>query len=267
MNSSMVSLTYLIQTAGEVNARLLDEVSATEANFEVTVELSDGNSTVYQLNLVAEDHTISAKEIPPNKLPAYCPERHINRDSTFCIYWEKAQDLSVKDIESALEWWKHLLGYLARQVRAARRRAWPGKEWAHGIAAYYQMAAEDAAKALGEEYVKLLIQKQLTVKSVKLGDLRGPAYRLYIGRAHVCTLWKGLETIANKRQPCLCKPSLNHKSKRIRSCGDHAQQIKNLINGIYSLEQALEDFWAVYKGLPCCKTMDNCPLNTDLISE
>lgn len=254
------SLNYLIQTADQINARLLSEVSDTEANFEITVELSDGSSTVYQLNLVAKKNSISAKETTPNLLPASCPERHINLDGSFCIYWKQAQDLSVIDSKSAILWWQHLHGYLVLQVRAAKKRVWPGKEWAHGTAAAFQNIAENAAKALSDEYYNRLIQKKLSVKKLEWRDSRGPILKLYSGTTHLCSVWMSLDMVANKRQPCLCALQPNNKRKRIRSCSDHAHQIKELVKGIYLQDVETELFWETFKGQSCCNSMDICPL-------
>lgn len=260
MNAGVGALTFLIQSASDVNARLLNVVSDTEANFEVTVELSDGSSTTYKLTLVDVNNTILARETSPDKLPASCPERHINFDGTFCIYWKQAQDLTVKDVSSAISWWQHLLAYLTLQVRAAKRKSWPGKEWAHGSAAKYQQAAENAAQALGASFVNWLNQGKLTVNKIKWKDYRGPLFRLNLESQHLCSVWGALDTVANKRQPCICNLPVGQRRKRIKSCKDHAIQIKELTMGVYNQNLQTEKFWESYKEKQCCGTMDNCPL-------
>lgn len=260
MKSDVGALTFLIESAHEVNARLVDQIDGRRANFHFPVDLADGSTRVYQLNLTDENNLIAAKEVTPQNLPSCCPERHINYDGTFCIYWQQAQDLSVKDYDSAVVWWQHLLAYLKSQVRAGKRRSWPGTEWAHGSAAIFQNLAENAAKALGGEYYQWLIDNKLTVKSVKWGDKRGPVLRLYLGHKHLCSVWGDLKVVANKRQPCLCKIKPTQNRKRIRSCGDHGEKIKELIISIYEQESATKIFWGLYKGVACCGTMNNCPL-------
>lgn len=261
MTIGIDALALLIETADQINARLIKRINATEASFEITLELSDGSSRIYLLSLVDKKNKIYAKETTANQLPSSCPERHINDDGTFCINWQGFQDLTVLDQKSAIEWWSHLLRYLSLQVRAAKNRKWPGKEWAHGNAAKFQNSAENAARALGAEYYDLLIQKQLTVKHVKLNDSRGPLLRLYLGSKHLCSVWKTLDIVANKRQTCLCIKNSKVKRKPIRSCSDHAIQIKELITSIFLQDLEIELFWKYRKGQSCCMTMDNCPLN------
>lgn len=81
------------------------------------------------------------------QLPAYCPERHVNPDGSFCL------GLSAGDIESADEatkWWEQLQEFLRCQAIARSRGKWPpGRELAHGDAALYQLKMEEIAKERG----------------------------------------------------------------------------------------------------------------------
>lgn len=261
MNVSVSALKLLISAAPDLNGSLVKKIDSNRAHFILTVELLDGSSTVYHLDIyVFNDNEVSVKEVINDLLPSCCPERHINPGGTFCLGWEHDQDLRVTDHESALHWWSILHRFLELQTRARNRKIWPGKEWAHGPAAQFQNKAETAAKALGGEWYLKLTKNKLIVKLATATGLRGRVLRLYIEHKHICSVWLDLDMVANKRQRCLCKPIGKKRPKRIRSCGDHANQIKELIINIYLQGLALQLFWEKFGNQECCNTMKNCPL-------
>ena len=84
------------------------------------------------------------------QLPAFCLERHINPDSTFCVYFRSESPLD--DDDAAKTWWSYLSVYLRNQVYAHNRGVWPlGSGLSHGDAAHVQVEMETLAKPLGWE--------------------------------------------------------------------------------------------------------------------
>jgi hypothetical protein len=261
MTLSETALSLAIATAPELDGRLVAQLSPAEAHFELTVDLLDGSSTVYQLLVTAKEQFLTVKERVPEHLPAFCPQRHINYSGSFCLGWGRDEDLSVTCQESARAWWSRLHRFLVLQVRAANKKIWPGKEWAHGsTAAIFQQSAEQAASKLGPTFTNALQQGKLKVVRKNKGGSRGPLLQLFMGQRHLCSVWGGLKMVANKRQPCICAPVLNKRIRRIRSCNDHAHLIKVLVLSLHEQEIAVKEFWDLCKGQTCCGTMKNCPL-------
>src|SRR6266699_4585688 len=92
------------------------------------------------------------REASPTLLPAFCPERHINFDGGFCLYWAEVEPLTISDVEAAATWWMKVLTFLKRQQVAAARRQWPARSEAraHGPdAALQQVIVEWSADRLG----------------------------------------------------------------------------------------------------------------------
>lgn len=262
MTAGEATLNYVIAAAPDLQARLVEQLSPTKAHFEMIVELLDSSSKVYQLIVEANEKDLRVKECHPEHLPAFCPQRHINVNGTFCLGWGVEQDLNVTCEDTARSWWSLLHRFLGLQVRAVNKKAWPSDEWAHGEAAIFQRSAEHAAKALGREYFNWLKQGKLRVVVKQKGGSKGPLLKLYLGPRHLCSVWKGHDKVANKRQPCICKPLPHKKIKRMRSCTDHAYQIRTLITAIHDQDTALEAFWKRFQGKPCCGTIKNCPLGS-----
>jgi hypothetical protein len=261
MTLSEAALSLAIATAPELDGRLIEQLSPTEAHFELTVDLHDGSSTVYQLLVTAKEQFLTVKERVPEFLPAFCPQRHINYSGSFCLGWGLDEDLSVTCRESARAWWSRLHRFLGLQVRAANKKVWPGEEWAHGsTAAIFQQSAEQAASKLGPIFINALKQGRLNVVRKNKGGSRGPLLQLFMEQRHLCSVWGGLKMVANKRQSCICAPVPFKRNRRMRSCNDHADLIKILVLSIHEQEIAVKEFWNLFEGQTCCGTMKNCPL-------
>ena len=109
---------------------------------ELRLRRADGRIVPYRLQIDARTVAVMAKEEMPDRLPAFCLERHINPDGNFCMNWQGADPLYVTDVPAAQRWWDTLLGYLRLQERAAKLGRWPNREaWAHGDAAEHQHTA------------------------------------------------------------------------------------------------------------------------------
>ncbi|MFG6537519.1 E2 domain-containing protein [Sulfitobacter sp. CS16] len=92
---------------------------------------------------------VAVREVEDKRqLPAFCLERHINPDSTFCVYFRS--EYSLENDEAAKTWWSYLSVYLRNQVYAHKRGVWPlGSGLSHGDAAHTQITMEALAEPLG----------------------------------------------------------------------------------------------------------------------
>ncbi len=75
---------------------------------------------------------ITVKEEPVgSSLPIFCPELHINDDSTFCLGLRVGAKISNRDV--AIDWWGKLETFLKCQCLAVVEMDWPvGKGLSHG---------------------------------------------------------------------------------------------------------------------------------------
>ncbi len=82
------------------------------------------------------------------QLPEFCLERHINADSTFCLYLDFVAKLGDED--AARSWWSSLGTFLNNQIYAEKHRVWPLESGlSHGDAAHEQLAMENLAESVG----------------------------------------------------------------------------------------------------------------------
>ena len=87
--------------------------------------------------------TLSVREESPGtKFPARCPERHIQRDQTFCL---GLHTLEVVSDETAIQWWEQLRQYLCCQSIAEKTGISCEQKRKFHLEKYWQ-----DARALGE---------------------------------------------------------------------------------------------------------------------
>jgi hypothetical protein len=221
----------------------------------VTVRLlrADGREVCYALSVDANRPVVSAREQTPLHLPAFCPDRHINENGSFCMNWQAAEPLLITDTEAAERWWGLLLQYLRLQERASRLGRWPSlRQWAHGEAADHQIRAELCAEALGAQFVRALATGNLHVTKRP----RSPHFlRLQDGPTTLYSVWAKFGRVATLRQGCFCG-----SGRPLRRCEDHADRAAELVEALEALRQAEHRFWRRLKGRACCGTMSGCPL-------
>ncbi len=209
----------------------------TGASFALTIKNEDGRIVVLET-------------MPGAVLPAACPERHINRSSTFCIGLEAGNHIA--NSESAQQWWAWLEEFLKCQQWAAKYRRWPPGRWlSHGGAGIDHLAMEKIAEELGwEEEVKLAIEH-------KEGWLAGelPRHR------------KNSEMLVNQRLPCprgCLKRKGKHSHRVLRRKCPHKHQVSMLVKHENSRRKQEAEFVKEFlaKGFVCCGTMNKCPFAT-----
>lgn len=258
----MATATDLIaELAKEFNSLAVHVDSQT---LELTIGLlrADGLEVSYTIIAFSSGTTVRAKEKSSMRLPSFCPERHINPDGSFCLYWEEEGRLEVIDESSARDWWETLYQFLRHQERAAKLRRWPTAEgWAHGSAARFQKRAIAAAKGLGRSFFQALQLGRLEVRVwPKLKRNSDSTLRLYRDGVHVYSIWANKTQVLNKKQRCFCQRFNGKRPLRLRSCGTHAADAANLAKAIFEWEESEARFWHQVYGKKCCRTCEHCPL-------
>jgi hypothetical protein len=92
---------------------------------------------------------VKVAEREPLRLPAFCPERHINFDSSFCL---GLKPRVIGEAGSTMRWWRDLEHFLFLQAAAEQTGVWPAANaLSHGRAADFEIIARAAARALCAE--------------------------------------------------------------------------------------------------------------------
>lgn len=250
---SAAPLSLLSARAEEFGARI-ERLSETELLATVSLLRADGRTSEYRLSISGGAAQLKVRERQPRRLPADCPERHINHDGTFCTNWVRVEPATVLDNVSAGAFWARLLQYLRQQERAEKMRRWPSKRaWAHGGAAVHQKRAEDCAKGLGADLHKALEHDELSVLPGRGSS--GRFLRLICRGKRVYSIWKEEKRLATKRRQCIC----GRTRLAMCECRDHARLAVNLVFALVEWKRAESQFWAVNKDKACCGTIDGCP--------
>lgn len=212
---------------------------------------------------------IKAFETPAyRRLPECCIERHINDDASFCLYLN-----STRPVSGALEaknWWEMLGKYLSNQDFASKYGLWPRDQGlSHGEAADTQILMEEIADPLGWKSEVLdsifrgrgfLYEKPLRqYKDKKKGfvNLRSPCPR---GCKELHFSHKKLSCRGSECEESCNKP---HKPILRASCPNRyeIEQLNRLEIRRKAQEEQLVDNLCK-KGIKCCGSMRNCPLET-----
>lgn len=192
-----------------------------------------------------EVHSISGevlvREVVGGRLPARCPERHINDDGTFCIGYEAGKDIETD--EAAERWWKKLMVYLLCQDTADRTRTWPDyAALSHGDAGKTQLITEDLALKRG-----MLEAAQAAVLD------EGPIYLA------LKLISKHERRLINGRAECVCGLKTKSGAPVLRYiCNRKPEQCLVLLENRRRREE--QEFWNERRNQVCCMSMDGCPL-------
>lgn len=255
------AIALIVEQAPSYDATVL-EARRNEAHFRLILSLLDGRQVERQLLVVADGDRLSAREPVPTHLPAFCPDRHLNGDGSFCLGWSGHEDKRVLDEAGAASWWAKQLQFFRLQERASRLRHWPDRRvWAHGGAAQYQLVAEKCARALGKRIETALEWGRLTLgPPIRRSASNGPAIELLLEGAPILRVWCDHRRLVNMRQPCVCDKSRNGRRVAIRGCSNHATLVIDLVGAMLAWRAAEREFWAGFKDRACCGTLDHCPL-------
>ena len=233
-----------------------EPISAVSVILRFSLVISDGRTVPYEIEVKqVGDKKATAKERQPINLPEFCPQRHINYDGSFCLYWWKVSNLDITDEETAHAWWRTLWKFLTLQARVKKARRWPNEnEWAHGAAAVHQHRAELAAHELGARYEVALQEMRLSVIKKKR------VLQLFKDKSHLYSVWLDSKKVVNLKQRCLCGSTGKKGHKRLRRCGSHSSDASSLAFSLLLWEIEEKAFWESFQDRQCCGTCDNCPL-------
>jgi|UPI000781489F hypothetical protein len=231
--------------------------------FDVSPPLPSGApAPTYRLRVEAVGDYVTVRELKPTLLPEFCPERHINYNGAFCLYWAEAEPSSISDADAAAVWWMKTLTFLRRQQSAATLRQWPGKSdaRAHGPEAAMQQAiAERSADLLGARFRGFLADSRL--KSIRKKSSGEPRLRLLLDGQRLLSLRERSHQLMTKRSRCKCDDA--HLLRLpICACGNHEAALRSITLALARWEKAERDFFREYaaSGRKCCGTIEGCPL-------
>lgn len=227
-----------------------------------------GASGSYQLELqeMRDDH-VRVREAPQaRRLPARCPERHINAEGWFCLYWQEGEGEGrpVKDADSAADWWTLLNSYLIRQETVSTLRHWVGEARAHGDAARHQRVAERIAATFGAKFAQHLRDAALRVAR---RQRHGRAlFQLSRGDALIARLSTSSTGQIAPDVVCPCDDAAA-SARPIGACGSHRSDLKEFILALHQWHQAERRFYEYLRAarVRCCGTMRDCPLRAGAV--
>lgn len=228
---------------------------------QITVTRASGEPIPYEIHVQADDSQLVAREHPdaePRRLPSFCPDRHINEDGSFCLFWKQNSRLDLTTEAGAREWLETLVWFLVRQDRAELTRWWPPESaWAHGKAAEYQRVAEQCAAKVSPSLARAMRQGHVSVA-------RGGATLLIDGQRLVARSRdvEGLVRLVNLRAACPCGRRIRGAPVLRRDCREHGKALVALIDSVDKMQAELGRFWQGLRDrrVKCCGTVDSCPL-------
>jgi hypothetical protein len=221
---------------------------------------------IYNLAALQRGAAIKVSEVSADgfrrTLPVACPERHINGDGAFCLFWGQ-RPIRVFDRESAILWWNNLINFLNAQAYAEQRRKWPeGAGRAHGDAAFHEANVEAIAEQFGPKMLADLKAKRIRLRPLRLGGRARRSLRLERNEVRLFAMWDSGRQIVNLRAACPCERAGRRKLP-IAKCGDHAVLAARFIEEFQAMEQeerAFNEEWQ-RAGRGCCGTIENCPFH------
>lgn len=189
---------------------------------------------------------IEVREEPGHRLlPAFCPQRHMNENGSFCIGF-RAGNL-VTGAQRAAAWWNKLQVFLTCQETAHQTRTWPQRlEISHGAAGEIELLGEEVAESLG-----MRAEFEEAVQS-NTGPIAYFVRRINKNTGH----------LLNGRAICPCgRKDRQDRPKLRRQCWKAGYLCLPMLER--QRREAERTFWRNLKArVTCCGTMDDCPLNT-----
>lgn len=240
----MTAQLKLIEAQCPAWATLREVNGALEIAAQITRSSGRTDAPVH-LNLTSSHGKLSVRERAPRQWPVACPERHINRNGTFCL--GVGDPVSPKDAKHANAWWRWLNEFIECQRVAADSGCWPStRALHHGDAYKYQRKMEDlAAGTIFEQDVRRALE---AAQGWLLGDIP--------------RLSKDRKRLVNLRAPCP-RGCLRRRKPILRRNCDHKELMFDLVKNEWLRRKEESDFWNIFEGQQCCETMRDCPLRKE----
>lgn len=258
-----MALLDLVARVAEANDGVVQDRDGNRLRIKVRPTLDSGAAPyAYGIEVSVFGGALLAREHGERLLPAYCPERHIDTDGSFCLYWAEEEPLEFLNEDDVLLWWGKLLTFLRRQIAVDSLRRWPGKgdARAHGPkAARHQVVAERAASALGGRFPVALNEGRLTAKRSRNGGHK--RIRLLFDGLRVVSVDVDAGRVMTLRSRCPCGRA-DGKPLPIVACADHASASATLALSLERWAEAEREFFeiAAASGHHCCGSVEGCPL-------
>lgn len=237
------------------------------AKVVISVPRAGGDRHDFALELSATGSAVSVREEPPERLPVFCPDRHINEDGSFCLGWGSTAAPAVVDEESARAWWTAVVRFLQMQLTANELGIWANgaNDWAHGGAARHQALAEAAADRLGARFRDDLRAGKFSV--IREPHVRGARLELRREGTHIARVALGPPIrLKDSRVPCPCDLSAGIT---VGACHDHADHLARFTAELWHWREAEDQFLRELekRGIACCGTLKNCKLRDVIARE
>jgi hypothetical protein len=227
---------------------------------EITIVRPGGAAYSFKLAVSISAERVRVRELPGHaSFPAFCPDRHINGDGSFCLGWGEDEPSQITDEIAAKRWWAMVYQFISRQLGANNRGVFPGIEHgrAHGDAAKHQANAERAASRMGLAFARQASAGSFTIRK----DDRPGKHRLELslGSNRIARVSLKSKALVSRHTRCPCgdDPALN-----ISECSDHADALATYILEQYNCEIADKVFLdqLAASGSACCGTLQTCGL-------
>ncbi|BDA84305.1 hypothetical protein Sa4125_18470 [Aureimonas sp. SA4125] len=258
----MTPLDLVKQVAAANDGTVIDE-GGNGVRIAVRPTLDSGAPPpTYLIEVSAIGGALRVQECGSHRLPAYCPERHLNSDGSFCLHWAEEEPLGFGTEDDIMLWWGKLLAFLRRQIAVDSLRRWPGKSdaRAHGPeAARGQASAERAATALGKRFTSAMDEGRLSTKRSRVaGNKR---VRLFLDGRRLTSVDVKTKSVLTLRSRCPCDRQ-GGRPLPIVACADHAAALATLALSLERWAAAERKFFefAASCGHECCGSVDGCPL-------
>lgn len=256
----MAGLDWLIAVLEKRNVQV-QHIGTGSVRVALPVPHADGQTITYAINVSGHGNSLMAAEDESNHLlPRFCPDRHIEGDGAFCMYWEEEERFEVEDEETASRWLEILVSFLRNQLRAANLRRWPTSDWSHGEpAAKAQKHAEQAAGVLSEEWREMVVSRRLNIERERSG-----VFRVRLDDAFLYSTWLVPRRRNGLRSHALRVCEATSKTRRIVSKQKRALNLHQLAIALWAWHRAEERFWNAVATRPCCGTMETCGLRKNI---
>ncbi|PCI43407.1 MAG: hypothetical protein COB49_12285 [Alphaproteobacteria bacterium] len=222
--------------------------------------------TTYDLVILEQERIgvcVSEQSIG-DKLPAFCMERHINLDGTFCIGLDAGR--SILSSQDGEHWWNAILEHFRCQYIARRKGFWPLKKGlSHGDAADVQIRMEELSNPLGwaqeieegifrkkgwlGEHLPKINQQTNMLMNQRTGCPRSCYYRHFPKAKYGCD-----------QAPFSTRCEKRHKPILKCNCPNREAIYKLVLLEMNRRELEEKYFDIVKRKAKCCGSMKNCPL-------